>query len=152
MSPTSPPYFSPCHISSESADCRFGTDIPAAEPFLGLTGCGYGDLRCDLDRGRYHHERECLEPECGCKLSVRHVGQPIISSQLGGTSRDDYASLVSGNQSDQIFYTEDADVKLTHRMRRQCFNCKATETSTWRRSLLSAGKMVCVSVDPELYF
>ncbi|KAH8987765.1 hypothetical protein EDB86DRAFT_2808605, partial [Lactarius hatsudake] len=41
------------------------------------------------------------------------------------------------------FYTEDANVRLTQRIHRQCFNCKATETSTWRRSLLSTGKLLC---------
>ncbi|KAH9031557.1 hypothetical protein EDB84DRAFT_1242099, partial [Lactarius hengduanensis] len=41
------------------------------------------------------------------------------------------------------FYTEDANVRLTQRIRRRCVNCKATETSTWRRSLLSTGKLLC---------
>lgn len=158
MSPASPPHFPHYGISSESADCRFVTDIPTAEAFLEHTGVGYRSLGCDLDRGRYHHERELFEPECGCKLSVQHaledtlqMDQPTISSQLGGNSRGDFAYLVSGDQSDQMFYTEDADVKLTYRMRRQCFNCKATETSTWRRSLLSVGKMVRAYVVPEQY-
>ena len=76
---------------------------------------------------------------------------PTISNQLGGNSRREFVPLFSGDRSDQIFYTQDADVKVTRRLRRQCFNCKATETSTWRRSQLSVGKMVRVSVEPEQY-
>jgi len=148
MSSASPPIPS-CSISSESADYRFATDIPAAEALLEPTDTGYGSMRCGQDRSRCHHEHEFFEPECGCKLSVRTmedatlVGRPTITSQFGGSSRGEFAYLFSGDQSDGIFYTEDANVKLTYRMRRQCFNCKATETSTWRRSLLSLGKMLC---------
>jgi hypothetical protein len=39
-------------------------------------------------------------------------------------------------------YTDDARMKLGDGIRRQCFNCRATETKTWRRSKLSLGKMV----------
>jgi len=40
-------------------------------------------------------------------------------------------------------YTDDARMKLGDCIRRQCFNCRATETTTWRRSRLSPGKMLC---------
>ncbi|KAI9460735.1 hypothetical protein F5148DRAFT_970317, partial [Russula earlei] len=40
-------------------------------------------------------------------------------------------------------YTDEANTKLSNRIRRQCHNCKATETSTWRRSVLSPGKLLC---------
>ena len=40
-------------------------------------------------------------------------------------------------------YTDDARMKLGDGIRRQCFNCRATEMAkTWRRSKLSPGKMV----------
>lgn len=39
-------------------------------------------------------------------------------------------------------YTDDARMKLGDRIRRKCFNCRATETKTWRRSKLSPGKLV----------
>jgi len=147
ISPASPPHFPPCGISSQSPDFRFVTGIPTAEAFLEHTGVRYGNLRCDPDR--YQHECGFFEPEYGCKFSVHAmedtalVGHPIISSQLGGNSRGEFVNLFSGDQSNQIFYTQDADVKVTRRVRRQCFNCKATETSTWRRSQLSVGKMLC---------
>ncbi|KAF8473679.1 hypothetical protein DFH94DRAFT_620391, partial [Russula ochroleuca] len=41
------------------------------------------------------------------------------------------------------FYTDDAGLKLCDRIRRQCFNCRATATTTWRRSILNPGKLVC---------
>ncbi|KAJ7636351.1 hypothetical protein FB45DRAFT_742386 [Roridomyces roridus] len=39
--------------------------------------------------------------------------------------------------------TDEAGTKLGPGVRRQCFNCRTTETSTWRRSNLSQGKMLC---------
>ena len=132
-------------------------DIPTAEAPLEHTGVGYGSLRCDLDRGHCHHGCEFFEPECGYKSGVLAmedtvvVGHSTVPSQLVGNSRGEAANLVSGGRNDQIFYTEDANVRLTQRIRRQCFNCKTTETSTWRRSLLRTGKLVRVAVDPEQY-
>ena len=40
-------------------------------------------------------------------------------------------------------YTDDVRMKLGDGIRRQCFNCRTTDTKTWRRSKLSPGKMVC---------
>jgi hypothetical protein len=42
-----------------------------------------------------------------------------------------------------VVYTDDAKMKLGEGVRRRCFNCKAIETTTWRRSSLSPGKLVC---------
>lgn len=41
-----------------------------------------------------------------------------------------------------IVHTSDANTKLTDGIRRRCFNCCTTDTSTWRRSNLSPGKVV----------
>ncbi|KAF8996466.1 hypothetical protein BDZ89DRAFT_908428, partial [Hymenopellis radicata] len=40
-------------------------------------------------------------------------------------------------------YTDDSSTKLTDRVRRRCFNCYTTDTSTWRRSTLTPGKVLC---------
>ncbi|KAI5118742.1 hypothetical protein M0805_008142 [Coniferiporia weirii] len=40
-------------------------------------------------------------------------------------------------------YTDDASTKLSDRVRRRCFNCCTTDTSTWRRSSLNPGKVLC---------
>jgi len=42
-----------------------------------------------------------------------------------------------------VAYTDDAATKLSDRVRRRCFNCCTTDTSTWRRSNLSPGKVLC---------
>jgi len=42
-----------------------------------------------------------------------------------------------------VVHTDDAATKLTDGIRRRCFNCCTTDTSTWRRSNLSPGKVVC---------
>lgn len=41
-----------------------------------------------------------------------------------------------------LVYTDDASTKLNERVRRRCFNCCSTDTSTWRRSGLHPGKVV----------
>ncbi|KAJ7149409.1 hypothetical protein C8R43DRAFT_1007034 [Mycena crocata] len=43
----------------------------------------------------------------------------------------------------QVVHTDDAATKLSDRVRRRCFNCCTTDTSTWRRSNLSPGKVLC---------
>jgi hypothetical protein len=43
-----------------------------------------------------------------------------------------------------VGYTDDAATKLTDRVRRKCYNCRTTDTSTWRRSNLTPGKVVRV--------
>ncbi|KAJ3995210.1 hypothetical protein F5050DRAFT_343209 [Lentinula boryana] len=47
------------------------------------------------------------------------------------------------NSNVPVAYTEDAATKLSDRVRRRCFNCCTTDTSTWRRSNLSPGKVLC---------
>lgn len=42
-------------------------------------------------------------------------------------------------------YTDDARMKLGNGIHRLCFNCRAAETKTWRRSKLNPGKMVCLA-------
>jgi hypothetical protein len=42
----------------------------------------------------------------------------------------------------QYKFTNDATAKLSDRLRRRCFNCCTSDTSTWRRSNLSPGKVV----------
>ena len=49
-----------------------------------------------------------------------------------------------GQQSFNAIYTDDATTKLNDRIRRRCFNCCTTDTSTWRRSSLNPGKVVSI--------
>ncbi|KAJ7058915.1 hypothetical protein C8F01DRAFT_1026883, partial [Mycena amicta] len=32
---------------------------------------------------------------------------------------------------------------MSDRVKRRCFNCSTTDTSTWRRSQINAGKVLC---------
>jgi hypothetical protein len=52
------------------------------------------------------------------------------------------ASGMVGSENVEITHTDDAATKLSDRVRRRCFNCCTTETSTWRRSSLNPGKVV----------
>jgi hypothetical protein len=51
-------------------------------------------------------------------------------------------NLDDPNPSPSIVFTEDAGVKETDTVRRRCFNCCASSTNTWRRSVLYPGKVV----------
>jgi hypothetical protein len=73
----------------------------------------------------------------------------IPGSQMGGEhgvtqNRGGYGVQFppSGPSSNHIVHTDDATTKLSERVRRRCFNCCTTDTSTWRRSNLSPGKVV----------
>ncbi|KAF7291407.1 GATA-type domain-containing protein [Mycena indigotica] len=46
-------------------------------------------------------------------------------------------------QSGPVVTTDDVAAKLGPLVRRRCFNCCTTDTSTWRRSTLSPGKVLC---------
>ncbi|PCH44017.1 hypothetical protein WOLCODRAFT_133057 [Wolfiporia cocos MD-104 SS10] len=46
-------------------------------------------------------------------------------------------------QPNYIVHTDDAATKLSDRVRRKCYNCRTTDTSTWRRSSLTPGKVLC---------
>ncbi|KAI0248966.1 hypothetical protein BJV78DRAFT_1231194, partial [Lactifluus subvellereus] len=48
-----------------------------------------------------------------------------------------------GQHQFNAIYTDDATTKLNDRIRRRCFNCATTDTSTWRRSSLNPGKVLC---------
>jgi len=44
----------------------------------------------------------------------------------------------------RVVYTDEAGIRIVGNMRRCCFNCRETETMTWRRSSLNPGKLVCL--------
>ncbi|EPQ56770.1 hypothetical protein GLOTRDRAFT_121103 [Gloeophyllum trabeum ATCC 11539] len=70
---------------------------------------------------------------------------PGVSHIAPGTMRNGYAPAHQlPSQSDYgIILTDDAATKLSDRVRRRCFNCCTTDTSTWRRSTLNPGKVLC---------
>ncbi|KAK1222056.1 hypothetical protein PQX77_015121 [Marasmius sp. AFHP31] len=54
-------------------------------------------------------------------------------------------NLTSQHVERRVVYTEDASTRLSGRIRRRCFTCGETETSAWRRSIRSPGKLVSYS-------
>ncbi|KAI9434995.1 hypothetical protein H4582DRAFT_731673 [Lactarius indigo] len=77
-------------------------------------------------------------PRASAYPSARH----IVPSQISSGALDLAYPYPGQHQSDAI-YTDDATTKLNDRIRRQCFNCCTTDTSTWRRSSLNPGKVLC---------
>ncbi|KAL0580023.1 hypothetical protein V5O48_001955 [Marasmius crinis-equi] len=60
-----------------------------------------------------------------------------------GSAGNVYPSGGGSPTSGEIVYTEDAATKLSDRVRRRCYNCGTVDTSTWRRSNLNPGKVLC---------
>ena len=67
---------------------------------------------------------------------------PHSSRQMRPTT---VATQAYPRQANEIIHTDDASTKLSDRVRRKCYNCHTTDTSTWRRSSLTPGKVVCAS-------
>ncbi|KAM6496538.1 hypothetical protein JOM56_007011 [Amanita muscaria] len=75
-----------------------------------------------------------------------HAAIPPVSHLPSGSHvRDAYNHPypLPGQAAVASIYTDDANTKLSDRVRRRCFNCCTTDTSTWRRSNLSPGKVLC---------
>jgi hypothetical protein len=79
-----------------------------------------------------------------------HAPIPSVSHHLSGhvQVREAYSHPypLPGQATGASIYTDDANTKLSDRVRRRCFNCCTTDTSTWRRSNLSPGKVVSAAV------
>ncbi|KAI0766883.1 hypothetical protein BD413DRAFT_142381 [Trametes elegans] len=70
-------------------------------------------------------------PSHAVPLSTRSIRPTIVAAQP------------YPGQANYIIHTDDANTKLSDRVRRKCFNCRTTDTSTWRRSSLTPGKVLC---------
>ena len=142
MPPQLPLHSSSWYIPSETVFVRdTSTAGPNPEPLASnSTVC---------DNGHSGHGDCCLGWEISAPargydahLQGHPPGLPVsLSRSLNGR----------GGTSDGLFprfkaygtiYTDDVRMKLGDAIRRQCFNCRATQTTTWRRSTLSLGKLV----------
>lgn len=85
---------------------------------------------------RYHVSAHDTNPRAAAYPSAVHV----VPSQISGAAHDIYH--YPGQHQFNAVYTDDATTKLNDRIRRRCFNCCTTDTSTWRRSSLNPGKVV----------
>jgi hypothetical protein len=66
----------------------------------------------------------------------------VVPTQISGGTHE-IAGHYPRQQPFNAIYTDDATIKLNDRIRRRCFNCCTTDTSTWRRSSLNPGKVLC---------
>lgn len=142
-SPTSSPSWD---ISSDSsAESGLIPDVPTTEPIT--EQIGFGSMYYDHHQhGHYHHSWEFPDPGHGRSAPSSILGLPadvpVVSSPRVDGSRVDLTRSFLVHGKDEISYTDEANTKLSNRIRRRCFNCKAIETSTWRRSVLTPGKLV----------
>ncbi|KAJ7447042.1 hypothetical protein B0H11DRAFT_1745140 [Mycena galericulata] len=75
-----------------------------------------------------------------------YVPQPLPGNTfyVPKTSPQDGAGNGSeGGGVIQVVNTEDAATQVNDCVRRRCFNCCTTDTTTWRRSNFSPGKVLC---------
>ena len=136
-------------LSSESSvESGLVPDVPNAERISEQIGFG-GMYYEQLQHSQYHPRWDFKFPDPGHGQSVssRSLEHPadfsvVSSPQLVGSRGEFSTRPLSGPGVDEISYTDEANTKISNRLRRRCFNCKATETSTWRRSVLSPGKLV----------
>ncbi|KAI0915264.1 hypothetical protein AcV5_005430 [Taiwanofungus camphoratus] len=83
--------------------------------------------------------------------SAHHSGSPYTSAShmVPGqvSTRSIRPSFIPSQpypgQPMHVIHTDDAATKLSDRVRRKCYNCRTTDTSTWRRSSLTPGKVLC---------
>ncbi|GJF00648.1 hypothetical protein PsYK624_169440 [Phanerochaete sordida] len=74
---------------------------------------------------------------------ARYPADPAVQMPPGYPPSSHYAPPPVFEQPSYIIHTDDAATKLNDRVRRKCYNCRTTDTSTWRRSSLTPGKVLC---------
>ncbi len=144
-SPASSPSWDRSSVSS--AESGFVPDVPTAEPVP--EQIGFGGVYYDHSQHSHYHPRwEFKFPDPGqhsaSSRTLEHSSDlHVVSSPQLVSSRGEFSTRhLSRIGSDEISYTDEANSKISNRLRRRCFNCKASETSTWRRSVLCPGKLV----------
>ncbi|KAJ7644935.1 hypothetical protein FB45DRAFT_736929, partial [Roridomyces roridus] len=84
-----------------------------------------------------------LPPPNASPGTPAHASQSVARPRGTGSASASPRPVLPPAPPGSISYTDDAATKLTDTVRRRCFNCRTTEASTWRRSNLSAGKVLC---------
>jgi len=147
-SPVSSPSWDRSSVSS--AESGFVPDVPRATAEPIPEQIGFGGMYYDHSQHSHYHPRwefKFPDPGHGHSASPRTLEHSpdvrvVSSPQLVGSRSEFSTRPLSRLGSDDISYTDEANSKISNRLRRRCFNCKAIETSTWRRSVLSPGKLV----------
>ncbi|KAJ7574568.1 hypothetical protein C8J56DRAFT_978612 [Mycena floridula] len=131
-----PPYYypSPPPMLQEYPHIYAGPGIPRFEP-----------SRYQNDGHHAQNEPTHTQNEAGRYTNDGAMRYPTerydVASRYTAPNEQGYHPAIptSGN----VVYTDDATTKLSDRVRRRCFNCSTTDTSTWRRSNLNVGKVLC---------
>ncbi|OAX34664.1 hypothetical protein K503DRAFT_698321 [Rhizopogon vinicolor AM-OR11-026] len=93
---------------------------------------------------RPHPEHRYSHDSHPYHVSSSYTSPPMThSTQSSGRDNPQLSYPLPGQNYQAICFTDDASTKLSDRVRRRCFNCCTTDTSTWRRSNLSPGKVLC---------
>ncbi len=142
VSSPSPLHFPSWHVPSETGSI-LGTSTTGSQT---PKQPGYANLAHDFapHGADCFYGRDFSQSSRGYDAHVPDL--PSASSQFIVSPRDMIVPLVPGTMAYPVVYTDDTRVKLTSRVRRQCFNCESKATTTWRRSRLTSGKWVCLSV------
>ncbi|KAI0306136.1 hypothetical protein B0F90DRAFT_966586 [Multifurca ochricompacta] len=144
---------SPLHLPSWNL-CESPSilDVPFSESNqerVEYASVGHSDSR----HGEYHHGWGVSVPrhayDAFSRFLERFPDLPLTPPQFAdGSRRDRLDERFSSVGTYEVLYTDNATTKLGHGIRRKCFNCRETETTSWRRSMLSRGKLVRIS--PQL--
>lgn len=136
--PTPPPsHFSSWHVPPSEIGFAMDTSTSGTQT---SEQPAYPNLAHDFAR-HGGHGQNFLPPSRG--YESRAPEYPSASPQFDVSPRGTIDPLFPGPTAYAIVYTDDTTVKLTSRVRRQCFNCNSKATTTWRRSMLMFGKWVC---------
>ncbi|KAG8214968.1 hypothetical protein J3R82DRAFT_8364 [Butyriboletus roseoflavus] len=92
---------------------------------------------------RPHPEHRYSHDSHPYHVSPAYNSPPLSHASTGTRESSSLSYPLPGQNHYTIGYTDDAATKLSDRVRRRCFNCCTTDTSTWRRSNLSPGKVLC---------
>ena len=108
--------------------------------------CAFYQQAAGLSEASYR-----VQPRAELRYSLAHEGTAraapypptahVVPTQISGGAHE-IAYHYPAQQQFNAIYTDDATTKLNDRIRRRCFNCCTTDTSTWRRSSLNPGKVV----------
>jgi hypothetical protein len=130
---------SPWHIPSETGS-SLDVSTASSTPHLAYTSVA----RDYSHRGDHYYGWEFPELARGYEARVPNhpFDSPFAPPQFNTGPRDTLDQHFRRIRAYEIIYTDDASMKLGNGVRRRCFNCGATETTTWRRSTISYGKLV----------
>ncbi|KAF8838418.1 hypothetical protein BDN67DRAFT_971534 [Paxillus ammoniavirescens] len=92
---------------------------------------------------RPHPEHRYSHDSHPYHVSPAYNSPPLTHNSVTSRESGSLSYPLPGQNHYTIGFTDDAATKLSDRVRRRCFNCCTTDTSTWRRSNLSPGKVLC---------